>query len=160
MLRTVSVNKRDVCPGDIPRTVEYELDDSMTIPEFLRFIADDFLWPYLHYQWEIRARPHVQPLGYIPGKDKDSPSELNAPGDVVAFLNQTLQSDDRVQCCVSPELTLKDLDITDVACVDIDRVTVIPVGEQKAAIGQKTDGRSKARHGKGIAGLLERYFGK
>lgn len=160
MLRTVSVSKRDVCPGDIPRTVEYELDDSMTIPEFLRFIADDFLWSYLHYQWEIRAWPPVQLLGYIPGKDKAPPSELNTPGAVVTFLNQMLQSDDLVQCCVSPELTLKDLNITAVACVDIDRVTVSPVSKQNAAIGQNTNRRSKARHGKAFAGLLKRYFGK
>ena len=40
MHRTVEVNRRDICPGDIPRTAEYELDDNMPIPQFLQFIAE------------------------------------------------------------------------------------------------------------------------
>ena len=160
MRRTVTLNKRDVCPGDIPRSVAYELDDSMTIPAFLRFIADNFLCSFLHYQWEICAWPHVQPLGYIPAIDKDPPSKLHTPGAVVAFLNQTLQSDDRVQCCVSPELTLKDLDITEVACVDIERVVVSRAGEPDDAIVQRAEGHGEPRRGKTLKALLKRLLGK
>ncbi len=118
MLRTVSVSKRDVCQGDIPREEEYELDDHMTIPEFLEFIAHEFLWSYLHYHWRIVGNDFDHPLGFINRRKPDERPVLNGPADVVSYLNQQLNSDDLIECCVPPEQTLMDLDVTTVACVD------------------------------------------
>ena len=120
MLRTVSVSKRDVCPGDICQTIDYELDDSMTIADFLRFIANEFLWAYLHYQWRIVADDYQHPLGFIARRKPEEHVILNAPGEVVSYLTQQLNRNDLVECCVPPELTIKDLNVTDVACVDED----------------------------------------
>ena len=118
MNRTVEVNRRDICPGDIPRTAEYELDDNMTIPEFLQFIAEHFLWSVLHYQWRIVASDYDRPLGFIAHRKPDAQMNLKGPGEVVSYLSQQFDRNDLVECCVPPELTIKDLDVTSVACVD------------------------------------------
>ena len=118
MNRTVEVNRRDICPGDIPRTAEYELDDNMTIPQFLQFIAEHFLWDVLHYQWRIVASDYDHPLGFIARRKPDAQVNLKGPSEVVSYLSQQLDRNDLVECCVPPELTIKDLDVTSVACVD------------------------------------------
>ena len=118
MTRAVCVSKRDVCPGDIPQEVEYELDDRMTIPDLLEFIAHKFLWSYLHYHWRIVGNSCDRPLGFINRRKPDERLALNGPADVVAYLNQQLNNDDLVECCVPLEQTLKDLDVTAVYCVD------------------------------------------
>lgn len=118
-LRTVSVTKPDVCQGDIWQTVDYELGDDMTVPDFLRFVARNLLLPYLHYQWEIFVNDRDQPLGFIACNVPDKKPALKSPGDVVAFLNRQHNSSDLVECCVDPSLTLKDLNVTDVFCNNI-----------------------------------------
>lgn len=42
---------------------------------------------------------------------------MNMPGDVCANLTKQLNRDDLIQYSVAPDLTLKDLNITDVACI-------------------------------------------
>ena len=122
MLRTVSIYKPDVCNGDVAGERDYELDDNMTIPDFLRFIANHHLATYLHYRWEIHSyTPGHESitLGYIAcNKPEDRPI-LKSPGEVVHFLNQQLCSDDLIQCCVPLEQTLRDLNVTFVDCINL-----------------------------------------
>ena len=118
MSRTVSVYKGDVCQGDTAQEAEFELDDRMTIPEFLEFIAHHFLVPYLHYHWRIIGKDNDHPLGFINRRKPNERLALNGPADVVSYLNKQLNRDDLVECCVSPEQTLMDLDVTFVVCVD------------------------------------------
>ena len=120
MHRTVEVKRRDICPGDIPRTDKYELDDKMTIPELLQFIAEEFLWSVLHYQWKIVGGDPVQTLGFIARRKPDDPLIPNGPGEVVSYLSQQLNRNDLVECCVPPEMTIKDLNVARVFCIDED----------------------------------------
>ena len=119
MLREVKVSKRDVCPGDICRTDVYSLDDETTIPAFLQYIAEHLLAPYLHYEWEICGGKPAQTLGFIACNRRNTKQDLQTPGDVCGFLTQQLNSDDLVQCCVPPNQTLKDLNVTSVGCIDL-----------------------------------------
>ena len=119
MLRKVEASKRDVCPGDIPQTEVYQLDDEMTVPELLRYLASHLLFPYLHYQWEIAGGDPHQTLGFIACNRQNRNPALQTPGDVVNFLNRQINSDDLIQCCVLPDRTLRDLNITEVFCIDL-----------------------------------------
>ena len=116
MLRKVTVFKPDVCQGDFAGDVEFQLDDDMTIPAFLRFLANDLLVMYLHYPWEIIGGDPCQTLGFIAREGRDKKPPLKTPGDVCRFLNHQLRSDDLIQCCVPPDQTLKDLNVTEAAC--------------------------------------------
>ena len=118
MLRKVEVSKRDVCQGDIPRTEAFQLEDGMTVPELLRYIARHFLWAYLHYKWEIAGGEPYQTLGFIACNRQNRDPSLKTPGDVVAFLNRQISSDDLVRCCVPPDKTLRDLNIKKVFCIE------------------------------------------
>ena len=119
MLREVKASKRDVCQGDICRTEVYRLDDNMTVREFLHYLAGHLLMPYLHYQWEIAGGDPRLTLGFIACNGRNKNSNLKTPGDVCDFLTRQYYSDDLIQCCVPPDQTLKDLNITWVACIDL-----------------------------------------
>lgn len=116
MLRTVTLRKWDVCPGDIRREIEYQLDDNMTIPDFLNFIARNFLVSFLHYRWTISSGPPFRTIGYIAHDNPEEKRDLKSPKDVCEFLTYQLHNSKLIWCCVPPEATLKDLNITDVLC--------------------------------------------
>ena len=119
MLREVKASKRDVCQGDIPGTEVYQLEDGMTVPELLQYLASDLLLPYLHYQWKIAGGDPYQTLGYIACNRQNRNPGLKTPGDVINFLNRQINSDDLIQCCVQPDRTLRDLNITEVFCINL-----------------------------------------
>ena len=115
----VRVLKQDIHPGDFCGPFDYELDDRMTVQEFLRFLVDDRLSGYLHYKWTIVGGDPSQTLGLIAHDDPEEKPAMNTPGEVCEYLTQQLNQDDLIQCCAEPDLTLKDLNITKVDCVNV-----------------------------------------
>lgn len=118
MLREIKAHKRDVHPGNICHTDVFQLDEYMTVSELIHYIADNFLSSFLHYQWEICDGEPFQTLGYIGCNRQDRNPALKTPDGIINFLNQQINSDDLIQCYVPTHLTLKDLDITEVYCID------------------------------------------
>ena len=116
--RTVSVRKDDIHPADFCGPFDYELDDRMTVAELLQFLVDDLLWSYLHYKWTIVGGDPSETLALIAHDDPADKPAMNTPGEVCGYLTQQLNSDNLIQCCVAPDLTLKDLNITKVACIN------------------------------------------
>ena len=60
----------------------------MTIPEFLQFIGEHFLWDVLHYHWRIVASDYDHPLGFIARRKPDAQVNLKGPSEVVSYLSQ------------------------------------------------------------------------
>lgn len=119
MLQKVTVFKPDVCQGDFAGSVDFQLDDNMTIPDFLRFLANDLLVAYLHYPWKITGGSPRQTLGFIACADREEKSRLKTPGDVCQFLTRQYNSDNLIQCNVPPDKTLKDLNVTNANCINL-----------------------------------------